>query len=188
MGWSAHHKTASRETILLAAAELFARYGYDAVAIDRVMAQAGMTRGAFYAHFTSKSDLYAQAMLLAGQRLVAHSLHLGMNFEEFVCTYLTPGQLAMAPLACPLACLVTDVAPREERVKIVYGQLLAGFVSHLQRLNPRLTQARAAACASSLIGAQVVARAVHTQELAKNILLSAQHTILEHFADNKNEA
>ncbi|MFO1368000.1 MAG: TetR/AcrR family transcriptional regulator [Marinagarivorans sp.] len=196
MGWSAHHKMASRQTIVLAAAELFATYGYDAVAIDQVMSHAGKTRGAFYAHFESKSDLYAQAMLMAGQRLVAHSREHALNFADFVRIYLAPGQqgiltlgpLGSAPLKCPLACLVTDMAMREERLKKVYEQLFAGFVGHLQRLNPQLTQARAEACASSLIGAQVVSRAVASQELAKTILVSAQKSILEQFADDKNKA
>ncbi len=196
MGWSAHHKMASRETILLAAAELFSTYGYDGVAIDQVMSHAGKTRGAFYAHFVSKSDLYAEAMLMAGHRLVAHSREQALNFRDFVRVYLTPGQLAnltqgrpgMAPLACPLACLVTDMALREERLKKVYEQLFAGFVCHLQRLNPFLNQARAEACASSLIGAQVVSRAVHSQEVAKTLLISAQQSIIEQFADDKNRA
>lgn len=196
MGWSAHHKTASRQTIVLAAAELFSAFGYDAVAIDQVMSHAGKTRGAFYAHFESKSDLYAEAMVMAGQRLVAHSREQALNFREFVCIYLTPGQpgiapqgpLGGAPLACPLACLVTDMAMREERLKKVYEQLFAGFVAHLQRLNPQLTQARAEACASSLIGAQVVSRAVQSQELAKTVLLSAQQSIIVQFADDKKQA
>ena len=47
MGWSAHHKMASRQTIVLAAAELFATYGYDAVAIDQVMSHAGKTAARF---------------------------------------------------------------------------------------------------------------------------------------------
>lgn len=204
MGWSAHHKMASRETIVLAAAELFAAFGYDAVAIDQVMRHAGKTRGAFYAHFESKSDLYAEAMMMAGKRLMAHSREQALNFREFVRIYLTPGQPGMlppgqpgrlapeephiAPLACPLACLVTDMAMREERLKKVYEQLFAGFVCHLQRLNPQLTQVQAEACASSLIGAQVISRAVHSEELAKTVLLSAQLSIIEQFADDKNSA
>jgi TetR/AcrR family transcriptional regulator, transcriptional repressor for nem operon len=184
MGWSTDHKMASRETILLAAAELFATYGYDAVSIDRVMTQAGMTRGAFYAHFASKSDLYAQAMVCAGRRLMAHSEQQGRNFTEFVRAYLTPMTAGAAGLACPLACLVTDIASREECLKIVYEQLMAGFVSYVQRLNPSLNQARAEACASSLIGAQVVSRAVHSQALASALLLSAQQSIIENFANH----
>jgi len=41
---------------------LFNRHGFNAVSIDDVMAEAGLTRGNFYCHFTSKSDLYAQSV------------------------------------------------------------------------------------------------------------------------------
>jgi hypothetical protein len=39
-----------------------------------------------------------------------------------------------------------------------------------------------------LIGAQVISRAVHSEELAKTVLLSAQLSIIEQFADDKNQA
>lgn len=63
MPWNANHKVESREKILQAAARLFTQNGYDAVSIDDVMREAGLTRGAFYAHFRSKSDIYNQAIL-----------------------------------------------------------------------------------------------------------------------------
>jgi AcrR family transcriptional regulator len=41
---------------------LFNRHGFNAVSIDDVMAEAGLTRGSFYCYFSSKSDLYAQSV------------------------------------------------------------------------------------------------------------------------------
>lgn len=65
MGWSASQKQQSRERILQSAAELFTREGFENVGINDVMQHAGMTRGAFYNHFSSKSELYAEAILAA---------------------------------------------------------------------------------------------------------------------------
>jgi TetR/AcrR family transcriptional regulator, transcriptional repressor for nem operon len=181
MSWNPQHKIASRDTILLAAAQLFTQMGFDAVGIDQIMQRAGMTRGAFYAHFKSKSELYAEAVLLAGRQLVAHSQQLGVNFEQFVALYLAPGQVGLDQLACPLACLITDIAQREEPLKKVYEQLFGGFVKHLQHLNPRLNHAQAQACASSLIGAQAVARSLNSPALAQQLLQSAQENIINNY-------
>ncbi|RMF95610.1 MAG: TetR/AcrR family transcriptional regulator [Planctomycetota bacterium] len=44
-----------------AAFDLFSRYGIDEVTIDRIAAQAGVTKGSFYSHFTSKRDIILAA-------------------------------------------------------------------------------------------------------------------------------
>lgn len=53
------HKAATRRRILDAAGERFKRDGVDGSGIAAVMADAGLTNGAFYAHFDSKDDLVA---------------------------------------------------------------------------------------------------------------------------------
>src|SRR5579864_9169289 len=51
-----------RDNILDSAQRLFNRHGFNAVSIDDVMGEAGLTRGSFYCYFSSKSDLYAQSV------------------------------------------------------------------------------------------------------------------------------
>ena len=48
----------TRERILTAAGHVFARKGYMAASLDEVAHAAGMTKGAIYWHFRSKSDLF----------------------------------------------------------------------------------------------------------------------------------
>src|SRR3712207_3437225 len=60
--YGSQHKTRSRAKIVKAAAGLFRRQGYLGTGIDSVMAKAGLTAGAFYAHFGSKSELFAEAL------------------------------------------------------------------------------------------------------------------------------
>ena len=59
---STDHRAQVREKIVRSARRLFNRHGFNAVSIDDVMAEAGLTRGSFYAYFDSKSDLYANAI------------------------------------------------------------------------------------------------------------------------------
>jgi AcrR family transcriptional regulator len=53
------HKQATRQRIIEAAGRRFKKDGIDGSGIATLMADAGLTNGAFYAHFTSKQDLVA---------------------------------------------------------------------------------------------------------------------------------
>ena len=53
------HKEATRRRIVEAAGRRFKRDGIDGSGIATLMADAGLTNGAFYAHFDSKDDLVA---------------------------------------------------------------------------------------------------------------------------------
>lgn len=48
----------TRTRILAAASRVFARHGYAGATLDQVAADAGLTKGAVYWHFSSKCDLY----------------------------------------------------------------------------------------------------------------------------------
>ena len=51
-----------RERLVAAAVELFYRHGFGAVGVDRVIAEAGVTKTTFYKHFDSKDDLMVAAV------------------------------------------------------------------------------------------------------------------------------
>lgn len=48
---------AARERILLAAMELFRKYGFNNTSLARILKQADITKGGFYFHFKSKEEL-----------------------------------------------------------------------------------------------------------------------------------
>jgi AcrR family transcriptional regulator len=49
---------ATRKKLLTAAEKIFARSGYEAARLEDIAAAAGYTRGAFYANFDSKEDIF----------------------------------------------------------------------------------------------------------------------------------
>lgn len=49
---------ATRKKLLQAAAQIFAQEGFEAARLEDIAARAGYTRGAFYAHFGSKEDIF----------------------------------------------------------------------------------------------------------------------------------
>ena len=63
--------TETREGLLLAAAEAFARQGYDGTRVADIAKLAGVSNGALYAHFDSKAALLVAALRTHGRRLLA---------------------------------------------------------------------------------------------------------------------
>src|SRR5947209_11584269 len=62
MRYGKDQKQATRQRILQAAGRRFKEDGIDGAGVAAVMADAGLTNGAFYAHFASKEDLVANVL------------------------------------------------------------------------------------------------------------------------------
>ena len=62
MAYPKGHRDRTRVQIIDSARRLFNRNGFENVSIDAIMADAGLTRGAFYSYFRTKSDLYVEAL------------------------------------------------------------------------------------------------------------------------------
>lgn len=124
MPYSKEHKQKSRERILASAAKQFTGKGYDNVSIDEIMADAEMTRGAFYAHFRNKSELYMHAIKYAAMQSPLVSGRREQKTDEELFYHLLDGYLSMEHLdrdmPCPMAFLVTDVANRDPQVRKTY--------------------------------------------------------------------
>ena len=52
----------TRERILRAAYQLFLRRGYSDVSLNQLVKEAGLTKGGFYHHFSSKDELFAEVV------------------------------------------------------------------------------------------------------------------------------
>jgi AcrR family transcriptional regulator len=64
----------TRERLLLAAADVFARRGYDGTRVADIAVAAHVSSGALYAHFSSKAELLVAALRRHGRRLLAEAL------------------------------------------------------------------------------------------------------------------
>ena len=71
MRMTSERKAETRERILAAAGTLFRSHGVDAVGVDAIMHEAGLTHGGFYAHFASKEALVAEMASAALARSAA---------------------------------------------------------------------------------------------------------------------
>jgi AcrR family transcriptional regulator len=61
----------TRQRLLRAAADVFARRGYDGTRVADIAAEAGLSNGALYAYFSSKAELLLGALRTHGRRPLA---------------------------------------------------------------------------------------------------------------------
>lgn len=167
MRYTKEHKVTSRNSILSSALKFFAHRGFDNVSIDEVMADAGLTRGAFYAHFKNKRELYSEAILSAGfddRENISNITDGKSQLKQLVSAYLEADYSNPDVIPCPLAYLVTDVANREPEVRSAYAgsfELLNLKIKHLMSINGSfLDEETILAITSMMIGSVAIARTI----------------------------
>jgi AcrR family transcriptional regulator len=182
MPYPKEHKQRSRLRILGSAYRLFSRRGFEAVAIDDIMADAGMTRGAFYAHFSSKSELYQQALIHA----IVHSpiaqskpprLSAKSWLKELLRGYLHTDHIRQSGSPCPLAFLATDVAVREPQVRKAYTDSFKGMnriIAEHAKSFSSCSDRRILAITAMMIGGVAIARALDDSLLTEDLLKSCR--------------
>lgn len=87
------HKEATRRRMIETAGRRFKSDGIDGSGIATLVADAGLTNGAFYGHFASKDDLVASVVAdqLAAQLNLVNDLPRGLaSVESFLRDYLSP--------------------------------------------------------------------------------------------------
>src|SRR5436190_23351080 len=102
-------KELTHERIVSVAARAIRRSGYDGTGVADIMKEAGLTHGAFYAHFESREAMLAEAAqrACAEAATAATGTVASVPPEQALSTmlraYLSPEHLQNAELGCPLA-------------------------------------------------------------------------------------
>jgi AcrR family transcriptional regulator len=171
------HKDATRQRILDAAGRRLKRDGVDGSGVATLMADAGLTNGAFYAHFSSKDDLVAAA--------VAEQLHVQLGrfrqvepgragVERMIREYLSPNQRDNVADGCPSAALLDEIGRGTRATKRAYTDGVVAIADEIAaRLAPDDPQSARAATLSLfalLIGTLQLSRALADRTLADQVL------------------
>lgn len=182
MPLSTEHKQRSREKILKSAAKLFTNQGFDNTSIDQIMSDANMTRGAFYAHFSSKSDLYKNAILNAAlnSNLVQKKPD-NINEQSWLNTlldgYLSMEHVNLNNAPCPLAFMATDVAVREPAVRATYTRVYKNMnkmISSYAKSYSSCDESKILAITAMIIGGVAVGRALNDNDTTEKLLESCK--------------
>lgn len=188
MPYSAEHKQQSRQKILNSAIKCFTRKGFENTSIDEVMADAELTRGAFYAHFSSKSELYQQAILAGamGSQLVQEAPD-NIDVQDWI-KHLVHGYLSVEHVqqksdagACPLAFLVTDVAISNPEVRRTYThvfQRMNKLITKTARQFSDCNEEAVFAATALMIGGVAIGRSLDNKTTLNKLLRSCQATAM----------
>ena len=178
---------ANRERIVDVAGELFREKGFDGIGLNELMQAAGLTRGGFYGHFESKDELAS----LACERALAANNHYWEELaakppaealQALVGFYLSDQHCQHMAHGCAIAALAGDVARAGPALQ---GPFEAGVENFLQVLEPLVRgqgaaerREQALATLSQLVGALVLARAVRSPALSKDLCAAAGAVVM----------
>ena len=187
MPYSKAHKAASRQKILDSAITLFSREGYDQVSIDRLMQHAQLTRGAFYAHFSNKKDIYTKAILAGARKSRRRAGKMQKKHpqeawgKELLSAYLSMQHVRQETFACPLAFLATDIANREPEIRQTYTQVYQQLMSALKKLIPNYSDSdeqNLFAITALMIGGVAIGRALDDSATTEKLLAGCRNMAL----------
>jgi TetR/AcrR family transcriptional regulator, transcriptional repressor for nem operon len=177
------HKEATRRRIVEAAGRRFKRDGIDGSGIATLMADAGLTNGAFYAHFASKKDLVATTV--AAQLLEQRENHWqrpGAGVEQLVREYLSVRHRDDAEHGCPSAALLDEIGRCATNTKQAYtdGMLAIAdeIAARLAPDDPDSARATTLSLFALLIGTLQLSRALADRQLADEVLERGIETAL----------
>jgi len=180
MRYSKGHKGCTRDRIVASAARCFTARGFEATSIEDIMKGCGLTRGGFYAHFKSKSELYAEAMSYAAamhlkrvgeKRRLDRTQQLDSLLNR--CLELPGGK------ATPLAFLSTDACAEQPEVRSAYSHALKLLSDEVERASGTDSVAGASTILSItalIVGALTIARATDEVSLRSQLLESCQES------------
>ena len=123
MRYSPEHKRQTRERILAAAASTLKRDGLAGASVEKIMAEAGLTVGGFYAHFRSKDELLGEALAgsVAGSAapwLQGLESSEGLAFVQgLVRRYLNRAHRDQPEIGCALAPALSELARASEETR-----------------------------------------------------------------------
>lgn len=180
------HKAETRRRILDTAAQRFKRHGIDGSGVAGLMSDAGLTNGAFYAHFGSKSDLVAAVVAdqLDRQTATMNALPPGREaLAQFIRGYLSPGHRDQPEVGCPSAALLDEIVRCGDDVRGAYTAgvrtIIEAVTQQLSLDDPTMARQRATGLFALLVGTLQLARAVDDPAASEDVLEAGINTALE---------
>jgi len=168
------------ERILDAASQMFRKRGFEGVSVAEIMKAAGLTHGAFPAHFSSKEEVMKAGVERALQemlKMAEGAAGLPEPKKAFLSYYLSAKHRDNPENGCVMTTLAPEIARKSGAVRSVFNSYVATVINQMTKMfYPRRRQGRidAIATLSAVVGAITLARAVDDPALSEEILSSVR--------------
>ncbi|WP_179476068.1 TetR/AcrR family transcriptional regulator [Mycolicibacterium vinylchloridicum] len=182
------HKADTRRRIVETAGRRLKSDGIDGSGIAALMGDAGLTNGAFYAHFESKSDLVATVVAeqLAAQVALLEALPASPDaITSYVRAYLAPEHRDDAAGGCPSAALLDEIGRCDDAVQHAYNdgvqrilEVIAASMVAAYGAGPDQAWERAVGVWTVMVATIQLARAVCDPALSDRILAAGVNSAL----------
>jgi len=172
-------KKESRRKILEAAAHQFRTQGYIGSGIDDLMKQAGLTAGAFYAHFESKNHLLEEALKYSVRQSYGRLLKGLESFSgpakvrKFFRQYLHPLHRDTPEIGCVIPAMGSEITRQTGDVKKIVEKYLQRMVQDCSQ-TAGVDRKQSLQWMTMAIGAIMVSRLVDSKEFSDEILAAAK--------------
>jgi AcrR family transcriptional regulator len=185
MRYEKGHKEATRRHIVDVASARFRESGVAAVGLAGIMSAAGLTNGAFYAHFESKEDLVRAVLSNAlGSRKqgLKANLESKAGLEAAIRDYLSARHRDDAGNGCPTAALAAEIARHPTKTRSAFTEKISDVIDLIAAQIGKGSRAerrrRAMAAYGMMVGSLQLARAVSDRRLSDEILANAVEAAL----------
>jgi TetR/AcrR family transcriptional repressor of nem operon len=144
MRYAETHKAETRARVVEKAARALRREGVDGIGLVGLMAEAGLTKGGFYAHFTSKDELVAEAMAMSlqasAERMRANGRAAESDGQSALCAivdaYLSPAHVAAPEAGCSIGALLSDLTRGNQAIRKAAADGTAQLVAAIEDVLP----------------------------------------------------
>lgn len=187
-------KEATHERIVNVAARAIRRSGYDGTSVADIMKEAGLTHGGFYAHFSSRDAMLAEAADRAGAEAVSASARVAaasppeQALQRLMYSYLSKEHFKSVEGGCPVAALGSEMprqAPEVRRAATLRIKEMIDVVArHLPEWGQPGAHEEALFMVSAMAGTLMLARAVDDPKLSDALIAST----LKHFTPSPSRS
>lgn len=190
MRYDNEHKERTRLRLLTEAAIMLREEGPHGLSVVTLMKRQGLTHGGFYAHFSSKDDLIAQAIDVMFERtserfqIKTRGLEPQAALVAYIGYYLSPAHYNKPGQGCAIPATAGDVARLEpearKRFEVGVTTLQKLIADQFCRMDFTLDDAmkQAAALLAEMSGAVIMARGVKSAIMQKHVCGAAHAAIL----------
>jgi TetR/AcrR family transcriptional repressor of nem operon len=176
MRYEKGHKDATRRRIIEVASRQFREQGLAAVGLAGIMTEAGLTNGAFYAHFDSKEHLVREMLASLGfHNKLSKAEARGEGLEGAIREYLSPGHRDDPGTGCPTSALVAELGRHSSKTRDAFTGKVAGVFELIAagvHADTAGRRRKAVAIYGLMVGTLQLARAVTDRKLSDEILRS----------------